>query len=73
MLLSAVVQAAAPSVCYKSEREWCCCARTCAHTCAHTRNHVHTYAQVRVYAFGAPRAGNHAFARAYARTVPDTW
>lgn len=29
--------------------------------------------QVKVYAFGAPRAGNHAFARDYARTVPDTW
>jgi hypothetical protein len=28
---------------------------------------------VHVYAFGAPRAGNRAFARAYARAAPDTW
>ena len=25
------------------------------------------------YSFGAPRTGNHAFARDYNRMVPDTW
>jgi hypothetical protein len=29
--------------------------------------------QVSVYTFGAPRVGNHAFARLYERIVPDTW
>jgi len=29
--------------------------------------------QVSVYTYGAPRAGNHAFARVYERVVPDTW
>ncbi|KIY96518.1 hypothetical protein MNEG_11444 [Monoraphidium neglectum] len=29
--------------------------------------------QVKVYGFGAPRTGNHAFAQDYGRTVPDTW
>lgn len=29
--------------------------------------------QVSVYTFGAPRAGNHSFARVYERVVPDTW
>jgi hypothetical protein len=29
--------------------------------------------QVSVYTFGAPRVGNHAFARIYERIVPDTW
>ncbi|KAK9818602.1 hypothetical protein WJX74_009103 [Apatococcus lobatus] len=28
---------------------------------------------VSCYTFGAPRTGNHAFAREYARLVPDTW
>lgn len=26
-----------------------------------------------VYTYGAPRAGNHAFARVYEKVVPDTW
>jgi hypothetical protein len=30
-------------------------------------------AQVSVYTFGAPRVGNHAFARVYEKAVPDTW
>ena len=25
------------------------------------------------YSFGSPRVGNHAFAHAYTRLVPDTW
>lgn len=29
--------------------------------------------QVSVYTFGAPRAGNHAFAKVYEAAVPDTW
>jgi hypothetical protein len=29
--------------------------------------------QVSVYTFGAPRVGNHAFARQYEAAVPDTW
>ena len=29
--------------------------------------------QVSVYTYGAPRAGNHRFARDYERVVPDTW
>ena len=29
--------------------------------------------QVVCYSFGAPRTGNHAFARDYNRIVPDTW
>lgn len=28
---------------------------------------------VSCYTFGAPRTGNHAFAREMERTVPDTW
>ena len=28
---------------------------------------------VACYTFGAPRVGNHAFARQYDATVPDTW
>ena len=28
---------------------------------------------VSCYTFGAPRTGNHAFARHYDRKVPDTW
>jgi len=28
---------------------------------------------VSCYTFGAPRVGNHAFARQYDATVPDTW
>ena len=28
---------------------------------------------VACYTFGAPRAGNHAFARQYNALVPDTW
>jgi hypothetical protein len=30
-------------------------------------------AQVSVYTFGAPRVGNHMFARQYEAAVPDTW
>ena len=30
-------------------------------------------AQVVCYSFGAPRCGNHAFARDYNHLVPDTW
>ena len=30
-------------------------------------------AEVVCYSFGAPRTGNHAFARDYNRMVPDTW
>ena len=30
-------------------------------------------AQVVCYSFGAPRCGNHAFARDYNHMVPDTW
>ena len=30
-------------------------------------------ADVVCYSFGAPRTGNHAFARDYNRMVPDTW
>jgi hypothetical protein len=40
------------------------------HTHTHTLLHC---TQVSVYTFGAPRAGNHGFARLYERTVPDTW
>ncbi|KAI3433461.1 hypothetical protein D9Q98_003274 [Chlorella vulgaris] len=29
--------------------------------------------RVKCYTFGAPRTGNHAFARLYTQTVPDTW
>ncbi len=29
--------------------------------------------QVRLYTFGAPRPGNHAFARDFLRVVPDCW
>ena len=29
--------------------------------------------QVLCYSFGAPRTGNHAFAKEYNRMVPDTW
>jgi hypothetical protein len=29
--------------------------------------------QISVYTYGAPRAGNHRFARTYMRAVPDTW
>ena len=28
---------------------------------------------VKCYTFGAPRPGNHAFARMYDEAVPDTW
>ena len=30
-------------------------------------------ANVHCYTFGAPRTGNHAWARAYDKAVPDTW
>ena len=33
------------------------------------RKHV----EVVCYSFGAPRTGNHAFARDYNQVVPDTW
>ena len=29
--------------------------------------------EVLCYSFGAPRTGNHAFAKDYNRMVPDTW
>ena len=29
--------------------------------------------EVMCYSFGAPRTGNHAFARDYNQVVPDTW
>ena len=29
--------------------------------------------EVQCYSFGAPRTGNHAFAREYNKLVPDTW
>ncbi|KAL3149444.1 hypothetical protein ABBQ32_002237 [Trebouxia sp. C0010 RCD-2024] len=35
--------------------------------------HGQQQAQVMCYSFGAPRCGNHAFARDYNRVVPDTW
>ena len=31
------------------------------------------WASLKVYTVGAPRAGNHAFAREYNRLVPDSW
>ena len=32
-----------------------------------------TWASVKVYTVGAPRAGNHAYASMYNKLVPDTW
>ena len=32
-----------------------------------------TKLDISCYTFGAPRTGNHAFAREYNRAVPDTW
>ncbi|DBA98706.1 TPA: hypothetical protein ACH3X1_014479 [Trebouxia sp. C0004] len=32
-----------------------------------------TWASVKVYTVGAPRVGNHAYARMYNKLVPDTW
>lgn len=31
------------------------------------------WAAVKVYTVGAPRPGNHAYARMYNQVVPDTW
>ena len=31
------------------------------------------WASVKVYTVGAPRAGNHAYAKMYNKLVPDTW
>ena len=33
----------------------------------------HTKLDISCYTFGAPRTGNHAFAREYNKAVPDTW
>jgi hypothetical protein len=33
----------------------------------------HTKLDISCYTFGAPRTGNHAFAREYNEAVPDTW
>ena len=32
-----------------------------------------TLLDISCYTFGAPRTGNHAFAREYNEAVPDTW
>ena len=31
------------------------------------------WASVKVYTVGAPRAGNHAYAKMYNKLIPDTW
>ena len=33
----------------------------------------HAKLDISCYTFGAPRTGNHAFAREYNKAVPDTW
>ena len=33
----------------------------------------HAKLDISCYTFGAPRTGNHAFAREYNEAVPDTW
>ncbi|KAA6420730.1 MAG: hypothetical protein FRX49_09307 [Trebouxia sp. A1-2] len=35
--------------------------------------HTMEWASVKVYTVGAPRAGNHAYAKMYNKVVPDTW
>ena len=35
--------------------------------------HTMEWASVKVYTVGAPRAGNHAYAKMYNKLVPDTW
>ena len=32
-----------------------------------------TWGDMKVYTVGAPRVGNHAYARMYNKLVPDTW
>ena len=31
------------------------------------------WASLKVYTVGAPRAGNHAYAKMYNKLIPDTW
>ena len=44
-----------------------------AHELVAALNQAATSIHVSCYTFGAPRTGNHAFARDYQSLVPDTW
>lgn len=44
-----------------------------AHLAAYDITKAFPGATVRVYTFGSPRVGNHAFAKDYDATVPDSW